>query len=512
MLQAFFDVQKAEENADLFDGLAISRETELCRQHQGKYPVISLSFKNCSQRDILRDQHALISAVKDAISPFAQLIYDANQQLFPARASLVQMLESPTTSLASPGILKDLSAFLHQHYKQPCVILLDEYDVPLQDAFLNGFYDEMLPFVRALMMDTFKDNPHLRWGVITGCLKIAKESIFTGLNNPYVNTILNTGPGSERFGFTTSEVESFLDAAGLQECREIVRQWYDGYLFGETEIYNPLSVAFFISGTLEDPRHTPQAAGHWINTSGNDIIRSLLLSDRSARTARQMQELLDGGDVELPITENTVYSEFGSDPDVLWGTMLFTGYLKPSAPVPPGAKSALMRIPNHEVHEAIAERFMSWLKKDYRPVKVGVPLLDALLDGDTGRASEHLSRLLSSLISCRNFHGEYYQAFLHGILAGASADFDVFSDYPAGDGYVDLMVAAKDYSRCVLIEVKTTAVPDRLEETLKAAVRQFKERRYGDDTLICAQYTRVQGYAFACSRRECLVADCLPGE
>ncbi|MBQ7651785.1 MAG: AAA family ATPase, partial [Victivallales bacterium] len=246
MLQAFFDVQTAEKNAHLFDNLAISSDKELCEKHQGKYPVIKLSFASVVMDTAEKNFEQLFWKLKEGLDPFYSILNDSNNNKYLNQDVLKSFVNSTTPSMNNLSIIRQLTEFLHHYYGSKCVVLLDEYDVPLQTAFRLKYYDQMLPVIRALMTSTFKDNPHLQYGVITGCLKIAKESIFTGFNKPYVNTILTNDTNGERFGFTQDEVDDMLRTCDLWNCRDIVKEWYDGYRFGRNEVYNPFSVANFM--------------------------------------------------------------------------------------------------------------------------------------------------------------------------------------------------------------------------------------------------------------------------
>ena len=403
-------------------------------------------------------------------------------------------------------IIRQLTEFLHQYYGSKCVVLLDEYDVPLQTAFRLKYYDQMLPVVRALMTSTFKDNPHLQYGVITGCLKVAKESIFTGFNNPYVNTILTNDTNGERFGFTQAEVDDMLHACDLWNCRDIVKEWYDGYRFGSNEVYNPFSVANFMDATLLAPDRAPQTLPFWSNSSGNDILRDILLADASDDTFRKMQILLDGGTITLPVVENTVYRDFESNPETLWSTMLFTGYLKPAALCPPNAREIAMEIPNKEVRQIIEETFLAWMRKALRPVASSRPLLDAFMDGNAEKVQSEFARQLRLSISCRDCFWSFYPAFLQGLLmAVAEPDYAIVSNREVGDGIPDLLVMAKDNSACAILEIKSCRNPDDLSGTLADAERQFIDRKYGEDDSLNERFDSLYGFAIACSRKQCTI-------
>ncbi|MBQ7176823.1 MAG: AAA family ATPase, partial [Victivallales bacterium] len=327
MLQAFFNIQTAMQYEHLFDGLAISRNRELCEKHQGKYPVIKISFARACTNTFDKNHQGIAKSIQDAIYDYKDIILNTDATVNPRINTLREYMCARIPVLDDPDILLIFTEFLHQHYKQKCVVLLDEYDVPLQHAFLYGHFDEMINLIRPIMTSTFKDNPHLKWGVITGCLKIAKESFFTGLNNLYVNTILSRRQSEEHFGFTQAEVDKLLRAAELSDCHDLVKQWYDGYLFGNKEVYNPFSVVNFVAATLDAGE--PQPLCFWANTSGNDIIRKMLMLNLAEGARDALQPLIDGQSIPLPIVENTVFRDMDNDPATLWSTMLFTGYLKP---------------------------------------------------------------------------------------------------------------------------------------------------------------------------------------
>ncbi|MBR4221314.1 MAG: AAA family ATPase [Victivallales bacterium] len=469
MLQAFFDVQTAEKYKHLFDGLAISKNTKLCEKHQGKYPVIKLSFASATMKSFEDNRLQLATILKKTLWPFFRIINSEETAIFPQHDDLCKALKT-TTSVFDANLLLTLTEFLHLYYGQKCIILLDEYDVPIQTAFLHGYYEEMLDIMRPIMTSTFKDNPHLRWGVITGCLKVAKESIFTGFNNPYVNTILSNCQSQEHFGFTQQEVDELLRAAELSNCNGIVKKWYDGYLFGRNEVYNPFSVVNFVATTLDAGE--PQPRSYWANSSGNDIIRRLLRLLPVSGVRDNFQALIDGKSITLPITENTVFRDMDNDPATLWSTMLFTGYLKPAAPVPADAVSAPMVLPNNEVKNLIERIILSWLREDFRPQVT--PLIEALLKGDAATAQNELSRHLRETISCRDFLEQYYHGFLTGLLAAASSKYRTSSNLESGDGYPDIQIGALDYSTAAVLEVKHTSDEAKLTATLDEVEKQFR--------------------------------------
>ena len=506
MLQAFFDIQNAEKNARLFDNLAISSEKALYEKHQGKYPVIKLSFSSAIMNTVEENINQLKISLKNGLSSFYNLLVNLKKKNNPLKDDILNFINSSEPSFFNTDILRLATEFLHQHFGSKCVVLLDEYDVPLQTAFHYKYYDQMLPVVRAIMTSTFKDNPHLQFGIITGCLKIAKESIFTGFNNPYVNTILTNDVNDERFGFTQSEVDDMLHACDLWNCRDIVKEWYDGYRFGRSEVYNPFSVANFMDATLLAPDREPQTIPFWSNSSGNDILRDILLADTSDDTFRKMQILLDGGTIKLPIVENTVYRDFESNPETLWSTMLFTGYLKPAAVFPPNAREIEMEIPNREVRQIIEETFLSWMKKSLRPLSSSRPLLDAFLAGDAEKVQAELGRQMRLSISCRDCFWTFYPAFLQGLLmAVATPGHRVVSNREVGEGIPDLLLMALDNSSCAIMEIKSCKNPDDLPATLAEAEQQFIDRKYGEDDSLVERFEKLYGFAIACSRKQCLV-------
>ena len=380
---------------------------------------------------------------------------------------------------------------------------------------------------------------------------LVRDIVARGPGISLYTTVLSRAPESERFGFTPDEVEALLRAAGLAPCLDAVREWYDGYLFGDREIYNPFSVTRFAAATMAAGE--PQPGPYWTNSSGNDIIWRLLeLGDRGGARAR-LQTLLDGGAVELPVSENveaiakppsnrqnaasegeerrrsvvttlrpsdeaiaprreggwnesfaiasTVYHDLDNDPDALWSTMLFTGYLKPAAPVHRDASSAPILLPNHEVREMLRKIVEGWTRGRFRAM--APELGAALLGGDAEAAESLLTRRLQETISCRDVGTEgFHHAFLAGLLAASAEWYDTRSNREAGDGYPDVMVAARDYSSCAVLEVKCAKAPADLPAALAAAESQARARRYGD---VRGEYGRVHVYAVAFHRKRCRV-------
>ena len=506
MLCSFFNLLTAEEYSRLFDGLAISSEREICEMHQGKYPVIKLSFASVVGGSLDDNLVQMARCIRNGLAPYYPLFAKLEAGTFAHCEDVMRFFNSPVPSMLNTDILLQATELLHDYYGKKCVVLLDEYDVPLQTAFQRGYYDLFMHSMRALMTSTFKDNANLQYGIITGCLKIAKESIFTGFNNPYVNTILTDDGFGERFGFTQDEVDGMLEACNLMECRELVREWYDGYRFGKTDVYNPYSVACFLAAALRSSDNVSKPLPYWANTSGNDIIRDLLMSDKTDETFRKMQLLLEGRTVKLPVAENTVYRDFESSPETLWSTMLFTGYLKPAADSALEGGLIALEIPNREVAQIIEAVFLQWMRRELHPVSSASPLLEAFVSGDVEKVEEEFSRQMRLSISCRDCSWNFYPAFLQGLLtAVAGPGYSIVSNREIGEGIPDILIKANNASCCVIIEIKSCKEPDMLSATLDSAIRQFKERGYGEDEALNEQFDVLYGFAIACSRKQCMV-------
>lgn len=360
MLQNFFEAEDAKE---LFNGLSIEKETKICEKYMGQYPVISLSLKSAKQDSFCNAFETLKQAVSEEFRRHEKEVLAYEYE----RDRIIRILNAKGDESDYLTSLKFLSQILYKAYGKKVIVLLDEYDVPLENAYFRGFYDKMVSFIRSLFESVLKTNQCLELAVITGCLRISKESIFTGLNNLHIISILNKGYG-EYFGFTEEEVQRMLDYYHLSKRMHTLREWYDGYQFGETEIYNPWSVLSFLADSLEDQEALPKP--YWSNTSSNNIVKTLI-EKADVQVKSKIEHLIEGGTIESMVHEDITYADIEKSEENLWNFLYFTGYLKKvSERFVDGQISMNMKIPNAEIHYIYRSKIMEWMQKNCLVKKV----------------------------------------------------------------------------------------------------------------------------------------------
>ena len=397
--------------------------------------------------------------------------------------------------------LPELMRLLKLHHGVPTVLLIDEYDVPLEAGHTGGFYPQVMPLVRALMSSSCKDNPYLRLSVHTGCLRIARESLYTGFNNPTVNTILSER-ASDLFGFTEEEVQALMDYYGIGHLMPEMRKWYDGYRFGKSEIYNPWSVLHFAFDALDDPDVV--ARPYWMDTSENALLVDLIRSSVTAGDDRNdIERLLEGGTVTRTVKESITYDSLAQEPDAIWNMLLFTGYLKPmERPSYNNDNRVPLKLANLEVLTILRKKVDSWYAQLFRSGRQS-PLVAALDDGRAEDAESLLNDLLLLTVSYHDRQENFYHGFIAGLMAGAEGH-ECSSNRESGNGRTDVQMRAKDYSVAVAIEVKVASgdSDDALQKAAEAALRQAIDRGY-DLSLRRRGYKRVHTYGIACFAKQC---------
>jgi Predicted AAA-ATPase/PD-(D/E)XK nuclease superfamily len=473
MLRCFF--AKGEDNARYFEGLAISRDAE-SMQHLGQHPAIFISFKDVKARSWKSAFEGLSKVLLNAWSEHKYL-FDTSKEAAEYYAALKQTVRERKTdpNLFSESLVL-LTTHLSQHHQAPAVLLIDEYDTPAHEAWLNGYYEKMIDFLRPLLSGALKDNLHLKKGVLTGILRIAKESMFSGLNNFIASTVMDDDPFSDMFGFTEPEVLEILRHYGLNG-REMddVRTWYDGYRFGRHTIYNPwslLNYAYSINHTLDT---------YWVNTSENRLLRSLLFN-RTSGISDQMEALMLGQKVNMEIEKNLIFSDLATHRSAVWSMLLQAGYLRCENPQPNSRYD--LSIPNYEVREVYRKSINSWTVDDLK-ASTQEPMLQALLNGHTDLFEGHLSEFVERVFSYYDTtHGQaehFYHAFFLGLLARYEYAYHIRSNREAGKGRYDIALFPKNPAhRGVLIEIKApVGLKDlSLDDGLDAAENQLLERRY----------------------------------
>lgn len=507
MLKYFFEYGC---DARLFDGLAIQKEQNLCREYMGKYPVISISLKDVGARTYEHSYSMLRSIIGNEAMRF-QFLKESSQLTVDEKVRYKQLIAADPTGRQgfsmSHEILMDslwtLSNLLQKHFHQKTVILIDEYDVPLDKAQHFGYYDEMVSLIRNLFSRALKSNPSLYLAVLTGCLRIAKESIFTGLNNLRVLSITDV-EYDEHFGFSDAEVREMLHYYSLDGKYELIRTWYDGYRFGNTDIYCPWDVINYCAKLRADPDALPRA--FWINTSGNDIIRAFLHKAGPA-TRREIECLINGGTVSKKIYQELTYRDIYEDIDNLWSVLFTTGYLTQCGSI--DGRSFQLKIPNLEIWEIFEEQIYKWFQEETRR---DTPMLDAFcaafLQADTETVETLFTGYLKKTISIRDtsVRKDRKENFYHGILLGLLShreDWIITSNEESGDGFSDILIEAEESDTGIVIEVK---YPDNgnLDAGCRDALAQIEEKGYAIHLLQNGMKNIIK-YGIACYKKTCKV-------
>ena len=499
ILRYFFE-KGEKDNSGLFQGLKIMDAGEKYLSHMGKYPVISISLKSMKQYSYDLAYDMLTKAVESEYSRHWKQI-EASGALTDAKLErYLRIRDLKGTESDYADSLKFLSECLYACTGQRSVILIDEYDVPLENAYFSGFYDRMVALIRSLFESALKTNDNLEFAVVTGCLRISKESIFTGLNNLNVVSITNNS-FAEHFGFTPEEVEQMLKDYGLEENLETVRKWYDGYLFGESEVYNPWSVINYVNSCYGDKKVF--AKPYWSNTSSNSIVKKLIEhADLSVR--QEIEGLIEGGTITKPIHEDITYDDMNSTQDNLWNFLFFTGYLKKIREEQEDETVRMeMAIPNSEVRYVYKNAVLQWFEKKTEKKEL-TPLYESLLNGDCDKMAEILSENLMETISFYDYQESYYHGFLAGMLKNIG-NYIVQSNRESGNGRPDILVRYPSVrGKAVIIEIKVSKSYQGLEAKCDEALEQIEDQKY-EETLRQEGYQNIMKYGVAFYRKECMV-------
>ena len=504
MLKSFFEIGT---DKTLFDGLYISGNKELCDEHMGKYPVIFLSFKGVDGLDFTTARRMLCAILKDELDRHyylktSDVLTDEDRILF------TKMLHGQDDNIEDS--IRMLSKLLYKHYDQKAVILIDEYDVPLDKAFQNGYYKEMVSLIRGLFGQALKTNEFLQFAVLTGCLRVSKESIFTGLNNFEINSIVDIDH-DEQFGFTDDEVMKLLSDYDRSERYPDVKEWYDGYHFGNADIYCPWDVINFAKKLVSDPSARPSA--FWINSSGNDMVKHFV--DKADQTTRdEIEKLVAGGFVEKQLRLDLTYDEIDNTIDNLWSVLFTTGYLTKIGEVKvPDSESYAYKlvIPNKEVREVFILQIQEWFKavvtKDDDTMKL---LSKAILDKDEKQIARQLNIVMGRMISILDTKApddmkeNFYHGLLLGLLRGSNPDWLIKSNRESGDGFSDILIMPEDPDAGIVIEVKYAKEMKELDAACETAMAQIKNKRY-DEALRDEGRCDILAYGIAFCRKRCRV-------
>lgn len=502
MLQSFFEIGK---DKTLFDGLRISDNQELCEKYQGKFPVVSVSLKGINGATYEEARRFLIKTINEEARRLS-VLSDSTELDETDHELLTQLKKKEMTNDSLVYSIRELTELLEKHYGSKVIVLIDEYDVPLAKANENGYYDEMVLLIRNLFENALKTNSSLKFAVLTGCLRIAKESIFTGLNNFKVYSITDKS-FDETFGFTDAEVRELLRYYGQEKYYETVKEWYDGYRFGNVDVYCPWDVINFCSDHLADPGLEPK--NYWANTSGNSVISHFIDSVGKPQklTRMELEQLVNGGIVQKEINSELTYKELYSSIDNLWSTLFMTGYLTQRGE-PSGNRYNLV-IPNREIRNIITNHILKMFKENVKDDgKTVSDLCDALLNQNPEKVELIFTEYMKKTISIRDTFAQkptkenFYHGLLLGIL-GFKENWSVMSNRESGDGFGDILIRIEDEDVGIVIEVKY-ADDGNLQGECEKALQQIIDIRYTESLEQEGIHTIIK-YGIACYRKKCKV-------
>ena len=496
MLSHFFDIRK--DSKAMFQGLKIAEDTDLCDEWMNQWPVLFLSFKDVNGLTFASAKEMLLNRIAEIYNDHSYLlegpqIRENDRKVFEQLADEVS--GNPTDAMLKTSIAL-LMKLMWGYYGKPVILLLDEYDVPIAKASANGYYAEMLEIIRGMLSTALKDNDAMRFAVITGCLRIAKESIFTGTNN-FVSDTISSSHLNEYFGFTQEEVDQILIDADQTDHAEDVKAWYDGYHFGDLDVYCPWDVMNYLRDLRKNPKIKP--ASYWRNTSDNAIIRSFI--DYAGENIHEkMETLLAGGYIIQKIREDLTYDYLHSSEENLWSILYSTGYLTQvrGEELPPD--TAALMIPNAEIRQIFETSVQEWFDDSARKEN-RTALFDAVWSGDIETLTEEMNELLRKTISYHDYKEDFYHAFLAGIFTGAG--YSVDSNRERGEGRSDVVVRNSSKGRVALFEAKYAKTLDGLEASCDAALQQIEDRQYAKD--FADDYDDILCYGIAFYKKRCLV-------
>ena len=496
MLESFFDIRK--NSRKLFEGLEIARQSELCSKWMNQCPTVSVSFRQVDGLNFTSAYDMLTMVFADLYNKHLYLLEDSHVTEF-QKKTFTNIAHGCGSEKEVKSSLVLLTTMMQQHYGKAVVLLIDEYDVPVAKANAHGYYNEMLDVMKGLLQ-ALKDNQALCFAVVTGCLKIAKESIFTGTNN-FVSDTITDSRLNEYFGFVQSEVDQILADAETEDQAENIRKWYDGYHFGDFDVYCPWDVMNY----LLELQHNPQAkpVSYWKNTSDNAIIRSFIDHSGSSIT-KKLENLMAGETIVQRVDENLTYDYLHSSEDNLWSMLYLTGYLtkarnEQTDEVLPDGAIALM-IPNEEIRDIFETTVIQWFDDSTRKWNRTL-LFDAVWNGDSVNLTKEMNILLRRTISYHDYKEDFYHAFLAGIFTGAG--YMVDSNKEHGEGRSDVVVYDPVNGRVAIFEAKYTKNQEKLESTCNTALQQIDERLYAKEYE--DDYDQILCYGISFFKKRCLV-------
>ena len=502
MLKAFFE---AGTELELFDSLYISGNRELCENYMGRFPVISISLKGINAEDFAGAYRLLVRMINAEARRLWQLLKkreldDIDKRMFD------ELLSGEMSQDTLVYSLRELSELLEKHYGEKVIVLIDEYDVPLAKANENGYYEKMILLIRNLFENVLKTNDSLKFAVLTGCLRVAKDSIFTGLNNFKVYPITKVA-FDEYFGFTDDEVREMLDYYGMKQDYETVKDWYDGYRFGNVDVYCPWDVINYCSDHLEEPELPPQ--NYWLNTSSNETIYHFIdgMGEQQKVTKAELELLVNGEAVQKEINQELTYKELYLSTENIWSTLFMTGYLTKRGE-PDGNRYNLV-VPNQEIRNIITDHILKLFKEDVaKDGTMASAFCEALLDGKADILEKLFTEYMSKTISIRDtfVRKPTKENFYHGLLLGILSfkdDWIITSNRESGDGFSDIMIRVDDRDTGILIEVKYAEDGDEAH-ACRQALSQMTEKNY-EAYFKQVGLMKIMKYAIACNRKTCKV-------
>ena len=470
MLNSFLDIRK--DSRELFEGLEISKETAICERWMNQYPTLFLSFKDVDG-SIFENAFNFLKYIVAEVCKQHMYLLDSDDVDKEDKLVYEKLKSGDASLIEIQSCILRITNMLEGYYKKPVILLIDEYDVPIAKASSNGYYKEMLEIMKGMLSTALKDNSSLKFAVITGCLKIAKESIFTGTNNLVSDTISSTRY-NEYYGFTQQDVDKLLADAGMEEKADLIKEWYDGYNFGEFEVYCPWDVMNYLRDLQNNIQARP--VSYWKNTSDNAIIRSFI-DYTGAAIRKKLETLIAGGSIRQKIEEDLTYDYLHSSEDNLWSILYLTGYLTKAGECDAEGLVEL-RIPNKEIKEIFESTVRKWFEDSTR-VMNRKALFDAVWNKDTDKLTKEISTLLRMTISYYDYREDFYHAFLAGIFAGAG--YMVESNKEHGEGRSDVVVYDSIDGRVVIFEAKYSKTVDAMDQDCQAAIKQIDQRMYAKE-------------------------------
>ena len=498
MLQRFFEATE-KSNAYLFDSLKIAAYPEYMA-YQGKYPVISISLKSMKQKNFTLAFETYKYLIKSEYSRHKDFIFSRNVLDEEEKARYLSFIQVDATETMYNQAIGFLSNCLKKAYQQNVIILIDEYDVPLENAYHEGFYDDMTNLIRSCFESALKTNPSLEFAVLTGCLRVSRESIFTGLNNLKTYSITKN-KFSQYFGFTQEEMQEILQNFSLEQYAETIAKWYDGYRFGLTEIYNPWSVLNCIDSYLQNDMVACEP--YWSNTSSNRIVKRLI-EESNERTKSMVEELINGTPIHTQIFEDVTYGTIDVNQDYIWSFLLFTGYLKIISCETVGDETYYdMVIPNVEIKSIYKNTIRSWfidhVNRDSR-----TDILESVIHADAEKLEDLLCTWLTNTISCFDEQENYYHGFVTGLVSGFSG-YMVVSNRESGNGRFDLVVKQRSrWHHAAILEFKVVEKYNQMTKACEDALRQIEEKDY-EASLRDEQYENIAKLGICFCQKRCRV-------